>query len=376
MAIRGLTDTVLPTFPRIGKLRKGGPRPESGRRPGKDLEYFRFTSDRPDVVNAFQAVYGDEPQEIDVYLPYARIEDNFSCWKEHWQAGGLLHRCDGETCTIWLREDGSYSQEPKPCPGGCKEVGRLSLILPPLIRAGYVGYVTMETHSLHDILAIQAALMATVEARGQEDLRGIGFCLRRVAENISTPSTGGKRVRRIKWLVKLEPAAAWVAAQLDKSRSEMLSLPSSSEGRALPTPTTETDTATEEEPQDQEEPQDAESKIPEERMNDSPEHWTSDSSKRARFWARWKNLGLERADAHREFGVESMKDTTMSWEGVSAILDLLDYGLNTLTLSLLEILEAWGIETLAGLRGTQLGPKMRREQLDKYVAQKAAQAES
>jgi hypothetical protein len=81
-----------------------------------------------------------------------------------------------------------------------------------------VGYVTMETHSLHDLISIQGTLLATIEARGVEDLRGIGFVMRRVETEISTPGADGKRVRRKKWLVKMEPAAAWVAARLEASR--------------------------------------------------------------------------------------------------------------------------------------------------------------
>jgi len=220
--IRGLTDTVNPAFPYIGKLRKGGPRPEDGKRPGPDLDHFRFTSERQEVLDAFHQAYGEEPRELDVYLPYARIEDNFDTWREAWKAGGMLHRCDGKTCTVWLQEDGTYSTEPIPCPGNCKQVGRLSLILPALLRAEHVGCVTLETHGNHDLMSIQKALLATAEARGSEDLRGIGFCLRRVQEAVSTPGSNGTRVRRKKWLVKLEPAAVWVRAQLEASRAQAL----------------------------------------------------------------------------------------------------------------------------------------------------------
>lgn len=220
MPIKGLTDIARPAFPRIGKLRKGGPKGE--RRPGEDLKHWRFTSDNQAIEKAFAKAYGHEPQELDVLLPYAAIEDNFSTWKEKWIAGGLLHRCDGETCTVWLTPAGTYSQQPIACPGECKEVGRLEVILPSLVRAGFVGYVTMETGSLNDIIAIQSALLATKEARGYEDMRGIMFVLRRVEETISTPGTEGKRVRRKKWLVKLQPAARWVQAQLEAAQQRAM----------------------------------------------------------------------------------------------------------------------------------------------------------
>lgn len=217
MPIKGLTDSTRPAFPRLGKLRKGAPKIDE-RRPGEELDHWRFTSPRKEIEAAFKDAYGDDPQELLVYLPYAKLDDNFASWKEAWLSGGLQHRCDGETMQIWLGKDGKYHQDPQPCPGGCDEVGRLEVILPDLFRAGFVGYITMETHSLHDLISIQGTLLATIEARGVEDLRGIGFMMRRVETEISTPGADGKRVRRKKWLVKLEPAAAWVASRLEASR--------------------------------------------------------------------------------------------------------------------------------------------------------------
>lgn len=228
MPIRGLTDTARPAFPVLGKLRKGAAKesPDS-KKPGVDLSYFRFTSDRPQIEEAFRQNYGEEPRELNVFLPYAKIEDNLSAWQEEWSASGLMHRCDGETCVVWRQDDGTYSREPKQCPGKCKPVGRLSLILPELLRAGYVGYVTLETHGLHDLISLQSSLLAAVEARGKEDLRGIGFIVRRTEQKISTPEIvggvrTGKRMTRSKWLVKLEPAASWVAAQLEAARANAL----------------------------------------------------------------------------------------------------------------------------------------------------------
>jgi hypothetical protein len=233
MPIKGLTDTVVPAFPRLGKLRKGGEKQQKRRSDGstyetygKDLPYFRFTSDRADVAAAFTRAYGEQPATLQVYLPYQRIEDNFSTWKEQWKSGGMVHRCDGVTMTIW-QENGKYVQGAKPCPwkdnpdhkDACKEIGRLTVILPELWKAGYVGYVTMETHSLHDIMNIQAALMATMEARGDNPmgLRGIEFTLRKSLEPVSTPRDGN-RVTEQKYLVRLEPMATWASLQLQAAQ--------------------------------------------------------------------------------------------------------------------------------------------------------------
>jgi len=220
MAIKGLTtrEDITPRFRTLGKLRKGGEKTPKGY--GPDLDHFRFTSDDPGIVAAFADVYGAEPHAINVYLPYSTTEQNFPTWKEAWTAGGLQHRCDGETVTIWLGQDGKYHRTPKPCPGGCDEVGRLEVIIPELISSGYVGTVTMETHSLNDMIAITQVLLKAEELSGG-DLRRVQFTLRRVPERISVPGWGdnkGKRQRVEKYLVKIEPAVDWAQAQMALTR--------------------------------------------------------------------------------------------------------------------------------------------------------------
>ncbi len=229
--IRGLTDTVRPAFRTIGKLRKGGEakRTTDGKmiKMGDDLSYFRFTSDQPEVIEAFADAYGRTPALVRAYLPYPLVDDNFSCWKEAWSQGGLVHRCDGQTMTIWLDDKGKYQRTPKSCDGGCDEVGRLTLIIPELLRAGYVGYVCLETHGLNDLLSIQACLLAAFASRmgNPLGLRGIEWNVRRVKEKISTPMGNGKRARRDKWLVKIEPAADWVQLQLEQAHATTMALP-------------------------------------------------------------------------------------------------------------------------------------------------------
>ena len=231
--IKNLTDQITPRFPRLGKLRKGGERPENGKAPGQDLDHFRFVSENPAIVQAFTDAYGETPRTIQVYIPYPTPDEAFPTWAEVWGATGLLHRCDGETMTVW-QENGKYITGEKPCPGGHKDndylrdaVGRLDLIIPELIEAGHVGYVTLETHGKHDIRAILQTLHAVYEARSSNELglRGVLFNLRRVQESISTPGFGnqaGKRSRVNKWLVKLEPAADWMRLQLEMARSAQM----------------------------------------------------------------------------------------------------------------------------------------------------------
>ena len=243
MPITGLTDrqSLRPRFPRLGKLRKGGKKPERGF--GKDLDHFRFTSDEPEIVEAFVNAYGNEPSRLEVYLPHATPEENFETWMEEWSAGGLLHRCDGETSVIHRKSDGSYAYDSVPCPyadgklkrtttaPGCKIIGRLSVVLPDLLRAGFVGYVVLETGSTHDVRNIMSALLAVEQSRPQ-GVQGIPFTLRRYKDTISTPGGEGKRARREKSLVSLVPSPTWVESRMALSRTEAFaSLPS---GEPLP----------------------------------------------------------------------------------------------------------------------------------------------
>lgn len=216
MPIRGLTDNTAPRFPRLGKLRKGDERPEAGNMPGKELPYWRFTSENPEIEAAFVKSYGDKPTELEVFLPYVALDDNWQTWQEEWAAGGLQHRCNGQFCVVWL-EGNSYVQDPtmslhQRCPGGCKQVGRLSVVLIPLVRCGFWGHVTMETHSIHDLLSIQGTLNAVAGVR--DNLQEIPFMLRRVEREISTPDPKGKRVLRKKYMVELVLLAEWARAQL------------------------------------------------------------------------------------------------------------------------------------------------------------------
>jgi len=205
MPIKGLTDQEA-AFPEIGILRKGAEKKPNA--PGEDLTYFRFTSTDGAALKTFRAAYGEEPRDINVYLPYASAEENFSSFREHWVAGGLKHRCDGETCLVWQDEHGAYSTEKKPCPGQCKPVGRLAVVIPELKR---LAFVTVLTTSLHDIMTLTQNLRALELLRG--DLRGIPLVLRRRPRSVSTPR-GKKRVRQEKWLLTLEAAPEWVALQL------------------------------------------------------------------------------------------------------------------------------------------------------------------
>ncbi len=223
MPIRGLTDRHKPAFPELGQLRKGAQKPERG--PGKDLDHFRFTSEQTEVARAFHDAYGDQPKMLTVYLPYKKPEENFEAWKEAYKASQLLHRCDGETMVLWYGEDGKYHTEPKTCVGECKAAGRLKVILPELIKAGHIGFVTVLTTSLHDIMSLQSSLEAAAEV-SPAGLSGVPMLLWRQPEKISTPVAPGSKERRRKSmsLLKLAPATRWVQAQLAAAESRAFAM--------------------------------------------------------------------------------------------------------------------------------------------------------
>lgn len=220
MPIKGLT-TQAPQFPLMGKLRKGSPKPEKG--VGPDLDYFRYTSNtHPESVRVFNQLYS-KPQSLTVLLPYSTVDENFEAWQEHWSASRLQHRCDGEYIhMLYDHQNKRYvrPQQPTPCTGGCKQVGRLQLIIPELLKAGHVGVITLETHSKWDISDIHGALSYYYSLRGS--LQGIEFVLYRYQREISTPSHG----RKSKWLVGIKPNHEWVVAQFGAMQQAALTTPS------------------------------------------------------------------------------------------------------------------------------------------------------
>lgn len=210
MPIKGMTDHA-PMFPTIGTLRKGAKKTNESK-PGTDLTYLRFDSEDPLAVRMFAEAYPDQEalRNIHVFLPNRTADENMESWVEEWVAGGLVHRCDGETKVLWRTPAGGYSTEKVPCKN-CKgkQVGRLSVIVPEL---GRLACITVLTTSIHDIIKLTAQLRAYEALRG--DLRGIPFILRRRKEKVSTPGPDGKRLRREKWLLSIETQPEWTMLQL------------------------------------------------------------------------------------------------------------------------------------------------------------------
>src|SRR5262245_3754675 len=100
-------------LPRIGKLVKGSAKKVNA--PGADLDHFRFVSNRPEVHDAFYSVYPAQPREVNAYLQYPTMEENYDYWNKLYGAGSLKRKCDGTTCVLRQEADSSYSTTPIPC---------------------------------------------------------------------------------------------------------------------------------------------------------------------------------------------------------------------------------------------------------------------
>lgn len=228
MPIPGLRDEQNLSFPKIGDIRKGAPKKENGQ-VGPDLTYFRYVPvTGEELAEArFHEVYKDEPRAINVLLPFDEISRNFETFMERHTAGALQCRGDieGGKCLMWRDKAGKMQHVPKDCPTpiceGCKETGRLKIIIPELQR---LGYVTVHTTSIWDIIELTRNLGALRKLTGN-GLKGIPLVLKRRPRSISTPWKNGKRARRGKWLLSIEADQRWVKAQLEAMEMAALPLP-------------------------------------------------------------------------------------------------------------------------------------------------------
>lgn len=246
MGIHGLTGD-LARYPRLGKLRKGGPKRSHTRADGKEIEIvgvdlgemLRFTSEDPDLEREWLGAFGAlEVDELTVLLPYATVDECWQAWREEYGASALKVRCDGKNHILWLDPTtGDYNDTPKPCPGAscqARETGRLDLLVLGFPR---LGTVTIETHSLNDIRNLDACIRLMAIQSG--DLTQIPLRLCRVSKPISKPvikdrKRTGERVRSPEWLLHIEPSPAWVRQRLEARRQEVDRLITGTVSMALP----------------------------------------------------------------------------------------------------------------------------------------------
>jgi len=210
MPIAGITEGTG-RLPIVGHIRKGA-EAQQGVAP-QDLDYLRFTSDEyPELVERWVETYGEQAKQVRVRLPYPAVDDVLEAWYEQYISGSMVRRCTGRVC-VWHRDQstGWEIERDVPCAReteggcGCQTVGRLNVLVPAL---GMLGTVTVHTSSSNDIRTLYRILrgLADPEAGAGLDLRSLPFILSRVPKSIPTPGTGGKPVRRTKYLLDLQVA--------------------------------------------------------------------------------------------------------------------------------------------------------------------------
>jgi hypothetical protein len=242
MPIRGLTHREA-SFPQIGSIRKGAPKEPN--RPGKDLDHFRVEFDEQETETAaqFLSIYGAEPDELRILLPFDEVDRNFDAWQTAYVRGGLIHRCDGEWVDYevdpstgkaividGVLQDGSGGV--KACTlKTCEPTGRLNVMIADLWR---LAYLTFKTGSKHDIMNIHRQLSGIREINGK--LSGIPLVMRRRPYMISTPSPDSPsgRARREFWLVSIEADPLWVRSKLAQMRRDSIPGLIHAEGEEFP----------------------------------------------------------------------------------------------------------------------------------------------
>lgn len=234
MPIRNVVERYNPGrgMEQIGRLYKGAARTDEDKganRPGKDLDYFRVkfndTRTDPAYLAVFEQLYGVKAELLDdAYLIAPTPDSALDSWLEEWGSGGLYHRCDGVEQAAWFdRSRGKViHDQPAPCArvnGGscaCKQIGRVNLFLPRYCYAsGLFGYFTLMTHSIKDIVHINAVLNDVHNIRGS--LVNVPFTVYREFETIEQPEIDkktkqptGNRIHIKKSLIRIRVQAGFV----------------------------------------------------------------------------------------------------------------------------------------------------------------------
>ncbi len=248
MPVKDIQPTT-PRFSRLGIIRLGMKQTKEVN--GKQVEYpsdadhFVMT-DAPGLVDA----YGEQPDQLLIYLPFGTVDANFPAYHELWTATGCLCRGDGQVIASLLDptdgitrvvRDGRVARtytdqdgtifEPGDiarCPGlehdlyarcaDCRPSGMLLVMVrdpgrPMQLVGDRLGYYQIRTHSFYNIQNITGQLLAVEEiaSRMGRDLRGIPMILRRVPrEIIYTDTKKGERRTTTKRLLDLEFDIEWV----------------------------------------------------------------------------------------------------------------------------------------------------------------------
>lgn len=251
MGIAGMTDQP-PQLPLAGVLRKGSKKQmKDGREiQGNDLPYFRFEGKGSEAAKRrseriFRDIYGEEPNQITIWLVHPHAEDNFDAWMTVYgnlkngkrkRGGWLKQKCDRTNIVQWMTATG-YRFDPKPCqynweedkcPLGCKPEGKLYFWIPELFRSGIADPILLLTHAKNDIPHLSSALKYWASVI--PDIRGVPFVLEKEGELINRPGFDNKgdrietRGEGESWLVRLRPDPAWVQRRFSAQYEQQMGL--------------------------------------------------------------------------------------------------------------------------------------------------------
>lgn len=244
MPIKGITDRGL-SFPQIGRIKKGEMITKGNKTYPVDLDYFKADfaegEEGDKLREIWLAVYGEQPKEINIFLPFNEI---VSMWDAHLEAytasrmlarsdgpadkGGIvLFRCDGKTGETLVRNGEnieSGKQEPHPedniagydyknNPVEYSPVGRLKVIVPELERAAYM---LLTTGSWNDCQNISQQL-AGLKELNNDVIKGVPLTLRRSDHEVMAPIKG-KKTRVTKSLLSIEAHPDWIAARMQEDK--------------------------------------------------------------------------------------------------------------------------------------------------------------
>lgn len=145
MAIKGLTDTVAPSLPRLGDIKKGEKTPKGHPR---KLPYFRFVvagkleGEVSPLETLFTEAYGEMPTSV-MAMFIGNTEDSvlWTAMRAKANEGKTKRVCDRESASMqlvkkgeqWIVERGAFpcgwDNTKGECTFGCKAEGRLTFVL-------------------------------------------------------------------------------------------------------------------------------------------------------------------------------------------------------------------------------------------------------
>lgn len=250
MAIKGLTHRGE-AFPVIGQIRKGKKEQlGNGKSKPVDLQYFRvvFDEEEAKAEELFKARYGEKPSEIDILLPFGEVDKQWVTYLGAFTASRLVARSDGErleylanpdTGDILIKDgdpeqlitqgqaDGDEpiaeytNQKGDKTPVYLRPVGKLRVMVIPLLKAGRLACLEVITGSKNDIANLDSQLRA-LYAVNQGSVAGIPLKLRRRKKEIGKKLPNGQRIRGPSWLLSIEAADTWTQAKIEQLAAEAM----------------------------------------------------------------------------------------------------------------------------------------------------------